>query len=445
MIVMKFGGSSVGSPENIKKVAEIINTNSQKIVVLSAMSGTTNQLVQISRYLKKKDLKNTQNLIKELEYSYLETAMELFSSQKYYLQAVEDIKKSFFRLELSVYQGYSQQVEKEILSIGEIVTTQVFKSYLDECNIQSELIPALNFMRKDAMNEPDYFYIQESLFRELNNVNSKVIITQGYICKNAQGQVDNLTRGGSDYTATIVGTVLEAKEIQIWSDKDGLLNNDPRFVEETFPIEEISYEEAEELAYFGAKILHPTCIAPVKVSEIPVLLKNTFNPIAIGTIINRSQTIVGQIKAIAAKDDITAINIKSGRMLNAVGFLRRIFEIFERYSTPVDMITTSEVAVSVTIDDNSRLYEIVEDLKALGEVEFISKQSIVCLVGNIPAEESGISNRIFNALTDIPLRMISYGASKRNMTILINQSDKIKTLNLLNQHLFERELCIINN
>lgn len=437
MIVMKFGGTSVGSAENMESVRRIITSGGRKIVVLSAMSGTTNSLVEICSDLEKKDNNKAKETVQNLKKHYLQTAKELLKQEDYIQKATSLLSSFFDELFNYVSQEYSITLEKKIHSYGEIMTTNLFTLYLNECGENATLLSALNFMRTKSEGEPDMAFIQESIQKEIENYpNTEIFITQGYICKNNKGEVDNLTRGGSDYSATIIGAALKADEIVIWSDKDGLLNNDPRFVDNTFPLSEISYGEAEELAYFGAKILHPTCIVPARKASIPVKLKNTMNTEAPGTLIFNNQSDQGQIKAIAAKDDIVSINIKSGRMMNAYGFLRKIFEVFERYKTPVDMITTSEVAVSVTIDQTRFLADIITELEKLGEVVVQENQSIVCVVGNIPPDMPGISSRIFKSIANIPLKMISYGASQRNITVLIDTARKTNALNQLNQSLF---------
>ena len=328
--------------------------------------------------------------------------------------------------------------EKAILAQGELIATALLHYYFKEQNIKSVLIPALNFMRTDKDGEPDLFYIQENINREINNnANNSIFITQGFICRNAFGEIDNLRRGGSDYSASLIGVACKAQEIQIWTDIDGMHNNDPRFVENTTPLTNLSFDEAAELAYFGAKILHPASVQPCKVANIPVRLKNTLAPEANGSLI--SAEICGKgIKSIAAKDNITAIKIKSGRMLLAHGFLRKVFEIFETYKTPIDMITTSEVAVSVTIDDTKYLNDIVDELKKYGSVAVDQDLSIVCVVGDLIAESKGYAFKVMEALQNISIRMISYGGSKHNVSLLVNTSDKKTALNALHQNLFNR-------
>lgn len=443
MLVYKFGGTSVGSAQNIQRVAEIIRSGEKKIVVLSAMSGVTDMLVHVCELLYRREVSQAFEQIDVVVNRFKSVASELFASAYSAIDFNTLLGSEFLELKGLINNEMNHVKENTILSFGERLTTKLFFSYLNELAIDLRLISSLDFMRKDKKGEPDYAYIRERLLWEIESNNSNIIICQGFICRDFNGEVDTFGRGGSDYSATIIGAAINASEIQIWSDKDGLLNNDPRYVEQTFPLEFISYEEAEELAYFGAKILHPTCIQPAKRAQIPILLKNTFNPRCPGTIINYYTSSGFDVKAIAAKDNITAIQIQSARMLNAVGFLRKVFEVFERHNTPIDMITTSEVAISVTIDKDSNLPFIMEELESFGHVDLAREQTIVCIVGNFSAEKKGLSAQIFQSLKNIPLRMISYGASKRNLTVLVNGTDKIETLNVLNSHLFKEKLCTI--
>lgn len=438
MIVLKFGGTSVGSPERIKELVPIIKSiPGEKIVVLSAMAGTTDKLLAIAGSLSRKEHDAANELIQDLEKSYMRVEENLFSTTEFLEKGRElilshfDYLKSFTRDMFTIYE------EKAILAQGELISTALFNYYLQEQNIESVLLPALNFMRIDKDGEPDAFYIKESLKRELKQYeNHHLFITQGYICRDSYGEIDNLKRGGSDYSATLIGVASSSQEIQIWTDIDGMHNNDPRYVKYTLPLANISFEEAAELAYFGAKILHPSSILPAKLADIPVRLKNTMHPEEPGTLIS-SRIQGGGIKAIAAKDNITALRIRSGRMLLAYGFLRKVFEIFESYRTPIDMITTSEVSVSVTIDDTKFLYEIAEELKKYGSVEVNENLSIICVVGELITESTGYASRILDALEDIPIRMISYGGSRNNISMLVSTSDKIKALNDLHKNLFE--------
>ncbi|MCO6500699.1 MAG: aspartate kinase [Vicingus serpentipes] len=436
MLVLKFGGTSVGSAERIKEVEKLVNTPGSKIVVLSAMSGTTNKLVEIANYLYKKNNEGANELISSLEQDYYEVVKELFSTPEYIEKGNELIQSHFKYIKSFTQDLFTIFEEKAILAQGELLSTALFHYYLSEQNIPSVLLPALNYMRIDKDGEPDLLSIKENLKKELaNHPKQTLFITQGFICRNAYGEIDNLKRGGSDYTASLVGAAILAQEIQIWTDIDGMHNNDPRVVEGTKPLANLSFDEAAELAYFGAKILHPASVQPAKVENIPVRLKNTLQPEAFGTLIT-SQTNGEGIKAIAAKDDITAIKIKSGRMLLAHGFMRKVFEIFETYKTSIDMITTSEVAVSVTIDDTKYLKDIVDELKKYGTVETDEDLTIICIVGDFIAESKGYALTIFDALKNIPIRMISYGGSRHNVSILVNTKYKKEALTSLNSTLF---------
>jgi aspartate kinase len=435
MVVYKFGGTSVGTPERIKEISKLINTDENKIVVLSAMSGTTNKLVEISSLLYGKENLKAIEEITALQNYYIEVVEDLFFESHFKNKGKELILSHFNYINSFTEDLFTVHEEKAVLAQGELLSTALLHFYLEEQNIDSCLISALDFMRVDKDGEPDEFYIKENLLREIEKTSSKIIITQGFICRNSFGEVDNLKRGGSDYSASLIGVAAAVSEVQIWTDIDGIHNNDPRFVEGTKSIDYLSYDEAAELAYFGAKILHPASIQPSKKSNIPVRLKNTMSPLASGTLIG-SEIKGNGIKSIAAKDNITVIKIKSGRMLLAYGFMRKIFEIFEIYKTSIDMIVTSEVAVSITIDDNTYLKNITEELNNLGVVEVDEQMSIVCIVGNFIDESKGHALEIFKALKNVPIRMISYGGSRHNVSLLVNTSDKKEALNLLNQNLF---------
>jgi len=436
MRVLKFGGTSVGSAQRMKEVAALIDDNHQKIVVLSAMAGTTNSLVEIANYLYKNNHDGANEAINSLEKKYEEEIENLFSTEEYKSKGIDLVKSHFEFIKSFTIDMFTVFEEKAILAQGELLSTAMLHFYLEENNVSSRLLPALDYMRIDKNNEPDNTYIKDNLKTTLAKEGAKQIyITQGYICRNAFGEIDNLQRGGSDYSASLIGVATEAEEIQIWTDIDGMHNNDPRYVEKTQSISDLSFDEAAELAYFGAKILHPTSVLPAKLANIPVRLLNTMEPQAAGTLISSRQR-KERMAAVAAKDGITAIKIKSGRMLLAYGFLRKVFEIFESYKTPIDMITTSEVGVSVTIDDNKHLNEIVDDLKKYGTVEVDHDKVIVCVVGDLIAENKGYAHTIFDAVKDIPIRMISYGGSNYNLSLLINARDKKKALNLLSDKLF---------
>ena len=436
MKILKFGGTSVGSASRIKDVAKLILDGENKIVVLSAMSGTTNSLVEIANYLYKKNHDGANEVINKLEQKYIQHIEELYSTQEYKTKGLEVISEHFNYIKSFTKDIFTIFEEKTILAQGELISTSMMNLYLQEQGINSCLLPALEFMRIDKNNEPDTAYIKENLQKTLEaNQGYDIYITQGYICRNAFGEIDNLQRGGSDYTASLIGASILADEIQIWTDIDGMHNNDPRFVEGTTPVSDLSFDEAAELAYFGAKILHPTCVLPAKVNNIPVRLLNTMDPKAHGTLISSRQC-EKRIAAIAAKDNITAIKIKSGRMLLAYGFLRKVFEIFESYKTPIDMITTSEVGVSVTIDNNRHIDDIVDDLKKYGTVEVDKDQVIICVVGDLIASSKGYATKIFSSLKEVPIRMISYGGSSHNISILINADDKVAALRALSAGLF---------
>ncbi|MDR2937936.1 MAG: aspartate kinase [Prevotellaceae bacterium] len=436
MKVLKFGGTSVGSPERMKALPKLIVNDEPKIVVLSAMSGTTNNLVEIASLLYAKKQKEAAMAIKNLEEKYAKVIDELFSTQDYKKKATTALKERFDQLKSFSAGEFSVKEERVILAQGELMSTMLENLYLNETGVKSVLLPALNFMRKDQRDEPDMYFIREILTRELEkNPDCKLFITQGYVCRNFKGEIDNLKRGGSDYSASIIGAAIKAEEVQIWTDIDGFHNNDPRMVEKTHSIAHLSFDEASELAYFGAKILHPNCVIPVQEANIPLWIKNTMDPKAFGTLIS-SSTDEGSIKAVAAKDNITAIKVKSGRMIMAYGFLRQIFEIFEDYSTPIDMITTSEVAVSLTIDDTTNLEKIVAELKNFGTVEVDKDMTIISIVGNKISESKGATAKILGALSDMPIRMISFGGSRYNVSLLVESTYKKAALEALNSKLF---------
>ncbi|MCA1745935.1 MAG: aspartate kinase [Bacteroidales bacterium] len=436
MKVLKFGGTSVGSAERMKEVAKLVTNGERKIVVLSAMSGTTNNLIEIANYLYKKNHDGANEVISQLERKYYTEIEALYSTDEYKEQGKELIRLHFDEIKSFTKDVFTVYEEKSILAQGEMMSTAMVNFYLQEQGHRSALLPALDFMRINKNNEPDTSYIRDNVNPLLEaQPDIDIFITQGYICRNAFGEVDNLQRGGSDYSASLIGAAVGASEIQIWTDIDGMHNNDPRYVENTKSIAELSFDEAAELAYFGAKILHPTSVLPAKLADIPVRLLNTMDPKAHGTLISGKETRV-DIKAVAAKDGITAVRIKSGRMLLAFGFMRQVFEIFESYKTPIDMITTSEVGVSVTIDNDRHLDDIVDDLKKFGTVEIDRDQVIICVVGDLVRENKGYANRIFNALKDIPVRMISYGGSDHNISLLVSSDYKKVALKSLSDKLF---------
>lgn len=439
MQVWKFGGTSVGKPERMKSIRQLITEDGHpKIVVLSALSGSTNTLLSISESLNAGNPSEAKAKASELRAHYDQFLTELYSTPAGLGQGQAIVAKEFAFIDsLIATSPYSVKQEKEMVALGELLSTQIFEAFLQEEGISSALLPALDFMVIDEDNEPILKVIEQKLAAVLAPVKDKqIFVTQGFICRNPAGEVDNLKRGGSDYTASLIGGAIQAEEVQIWTDIDGMHNNDPRIVKNTFPIRELSFAEAAELAYFGAKILHPSTITPAKLKGVPVRLKNTMEPSAFGTLISEKSTDV-EIKAIAAKDNITAIYIHSTRMLNAYGFLKRVFEVFEKYKTPVDMITTSEVSVSVTIDQTTHIDAIMSELREFAELEDPDmNQVIICIVGNFWADKEGIAIKVLEAIKKIPIRMISYGASEHNISLLVDASHKNDALNALNEGLF---------
>jgi aspartate kinase len=439
MKVMKFGGTSVGSPSRMKEVTTLVTKSGQPVfVVLSAMSGTTNSLVEISDYLYKKNPEGANEVINQLERKYMKHIDELYSTD-----AMKEQTRDFIVSEMNYLRSFTKELftsfeEKSIVAQGELISTNMVVNYMNEQGIKAVLLNALDFMRTDKNSEPDPVYIKEKLHAIMEqNEGYQVYITQGFICRNAYGEIDNLERGGSDYTASLVGAALNAEEIQIWTDIDGMHNNDPRIVDKTTPVHQLHFEEAAELAYFGAKILHPTCVQPAKYAGIPVRLLNTMEPNAEGTTIS-NRTEYGKIKAVAAKDNIIAIKIKSSRMLLATGFLRKVFEIFESYQTPIDMVCTSEVGVSMSIDNSAHLGEIVDELKKYGTVTVDTGMCIICVVGDLDWSNIGFETMVMDAMKNIPVRMISYGGSNYNISFLIKEEDKKRALQSLSDNLFNK-------
>ena len=439
MKVMKFGGTSVGSPERMKGVASLVTESGEPtFIVLSAMSGTTNSLVEISDYLYKKNPEGANEVINNLEKKYMLHVEELYSTEEMKQTTREFLQGEFNYLRSFTKDLFTSFEEKSIVAQGEMMSTNMVVNYLKEQGVKAVLLNALDFMRTDKNAEPDPQYIKEKLAAIMEqNEGYQIYITQGFICRNAYGEIDNLQRGGSDYTASLIGAALPADEIQIWTDIDGMHNNDPRVVEHTEAVRQLNFEEAAELAYFGAKILHPTCVQPAKYAGIPVRLKNTMDPKADGTIID-NVIVRGKIKAVAAKDNITAIKIKSSRMLLATGFLRKVFEIFESYQTPIDMIATSEVGVSMSIDNDAHLNDIVNELKKYGTVTVDSDMCIICVVGDLDWSNVGFETIATDAMKNIPVRMISYGGSNYNISFLIKEKDKKQALQNLSNVLFEK-------
>jgi aspartate kinase len=437
MLVLKFGGTSVGKPERMKKIADLVTeTSGQKIVVLSALSGTTNALVRIGDFILNGDLDAAEKEIFSLEQHYNSFVDELFGSDNFKAIGHEIVSRFFIFIRLLAAGQFDDKSYRELLAQGELMSTELFYQHLQERKINARLLPALHFMSIDENEEPELEKIAQRLKPLLNSLKQiDIIITQGYICRNYRNEIDNLKRGGSDYTASLIGSAIRAEEIQIWTDIDGMHNNDPRVVKKTYPISELTFDEASELAYFGAKILHPSTIVPAQKYHVPVRLKNTMDEKAPGTLISDKET-ESVFKAVAAKDGITAIKIKSSRMLMAYGFLRKVFEIFEQYKTPIDMISTSEVAVSLTIDTTTQLDKILAELNKFGSVEVDQNQTIVCIVGHRIGNQTGVLDKIFTCLSDIPVRMVSVGGSYNNISLLVDTRYKEQTLVQLNKGVF---------
>jgi aspartate kinase len=428
MKVLKFGGTSVGSAERIRKVAGIVTGKGKNIVVLSAMAGTTNTLVEISDYLYKKNVNGAHDIVNALELKYLETIGSLYDKESTKTAATAAIKERFDYLRSLAKANFTVLEEREILAQGEMMSTAMMHLYLQEQGVKSVLLPALEYMRTDSNGEPDTAFLKARLSEMLDeHRDAEIYITQGYICKNAYGETDNLQRGGSDYSASLIGAAVGAEEIEIWTDIDGMHNNDPRYVENTRPVERLNFEEAAELAYFGAKILHPTCVQPAKLNNIPVRLLSTLDPSAKGTLIDNMA---------ADHTGITAIRVKSSRMLLAYGFMSKVFEIFEAHKTPIDMVTVSEVGVSVTVDNERNLESIIAELRKFGTVTIDSDMVIICVVGDLEWQNRGFEAKALAALKDIPVRMISYGGSNCNISFLIRKDDKVVALAKLSEELF---------
>ncbi len=434
---MKFGGTSVGKPERMQEVAALVTKDdSRKIVVLSALSGTTNALVEISNSLASGDRSAANQRIEQLQEHYKNFIQQLLAKDEFRIKANALIAEHFEFLHIILRISFSEALNKDILAQGELMSTKLFCVYLEEKGVSHELLPALEFMSIDANEEPQLGSIKIKLAQLLKKHSDKnILVTQGYICRNARGEVDNLKRGGSDYTASLIAAATQSDVCEIWTDIDGMHNNDPRIVNKTVAIDQLSFDEAAELAYFGAKILHPTCIWPAQQENVPVRLLNTMQPDAHGTVITKEAGSVG-VKAVAAKDGIIAIKIKSSRMLLAYGFLRKVFEVFEKYKTSIDMITTSEVAVSVTIDSDQFLPQIIKELEPFGTVDVEKDQTIVSIVGNEIAQTDHVLQKLFDSLSDVNVTMVSYGGSPHNISLLVPGSEKVKTLQLLNSGMF---------
>ena len=438
MKVQKFGGTSVGTPQRMKEVVKLISKNSKSLVVLSAMAGTTNALIEIADYFAKGNRDSAAAFIGKLRTKYMAHIDQLYSTEEMKEQTCTFLNDNVFNLLLSYTKSdFTPQMEKEIVSLGEIMSTNMVANYCNEQGIKTVLLNALDFMRIDQDQEPDLNHLRQNILPLIEqHSDTHYFITQGFICMNHEGKVDNLQRGGSDYTASLIGAAINADVIEIWTDIDGMHNNDPRFVKGTKPVHHLHFEEAAELAYFGAKILHPTCVLPAKAAAIPVKLLNTMQPDAEGTLIDNIFD-PGQIKAVAAKDNITTVKIVSTRMLLQTGFLRKVFEIFETYQTPIDVVTTSEVGVSMSIDKTDQLANIVDELKQYGTVVVDQDMCIICVVGDLRSKNTGFESTITNALRNIPIRMISFGGSEHNISFLISQCDKKAALLALSKELFE--------
>jgi aspartate kinase len=438
MKIMKFGGTSVGKPERMAEIRKLITKDDEtKIIVLSALSGTTNALTEISDALSKGDREDAKQRIDALESHYQNFIVELLKDESYFKKAKDTLAEHFEFLNIILKISYSEALNKDILAQGELLSTKLFSIYLNEQEIAHVWLPALEFMSIDQNNEPQVASIREKLSRLLDtHKGTQLFVTQGYICRNAKGEIDNLKRGGSDYSASLIAAAVDASVCEIWTDISGMHNNDPRVVKDTKPVKHLCFDEAAELAYFGAKILHPASIWPAQYFNFPVKLLNTMEPDAPGTLIERDSDSEG-VKAIAAKDFITAIKIKSSRMLLAYGFLRKVFEVFEKYQTSIDMVTTSEVAVSLTIDNDTYLNDIIRELEMFGSIEIDKAQTIVSIVGYHVAKTENLLAKVFDSLTEIPVRMVSFGGSQHNISILVAHEHKEKTLQLLSHGLFD--------
>ena len=440
MRVLKFGGTSVGSAERMKGVVKLISDGNTKVVVLSAMSGTTNSLIEFTNYLRNGNVLGACEHSTVLQDKYKQTIRDLYSTKEYADAANNKVGEIFNHLRELANRPLTVDLEKEIVAQGEFMSTNMVALYMQEQGIDAVLLNSFDFMRLASNGEPDLGYIREHLLQFVDlEAKGRIYIVQGFVCLNHQGNVDNLLRGGSDYTATLIGAAVNAEEVQIWTDIDGMHNNAPRIVDNTSPVHHLHFEESAELAYFGAKILHPTCILPAKLTGTPVRLLNTMDPSAKGTLIDNNLTRPGEIKAIAAKDGITAVKIKSGRMLLAYGFLRKVFEVFETYKTSIDMICTSEVGVSVSIDDDRKLDHIVDELQKYGTVTIDRDMCIICVVGDLNWENVGFEARAMDAMKDIPVRMVSYGGSNYNISFLVREEDKERALRSLSATIFNSQ------
>lgn len=443
MKVLKFGGTSIGNENQIRKVVNYLGKlNDDSIVVFSALSGVTNYLSEFVKQSKEKKYVIAQQMILLIEERHKRVILGLFESHNFKSLALKKLNTSIRFLQNVLRQKNWEKREKEIMVQGELLSCMVIYLYMLDLGIDTGYLDAFKFMKLDKSGEPDYKFIQKRITKEIScRKGCRIYITNGYVCLDNKKKLSNLGRGGSDYTATIIAKIIHAEEVEIWTDIDGFQNNDPRYVEKTFPIRYLSYDEAAELAYFGAKILHPSSIAPAQQVSIPIVIKNSLNFFASGTQINNYPS-SRLLTSVAAKDGITIVKIKSGRMLQAYGFLRKIFEIFEKYKTPVDMLTTSEISVAITIDNCTYLTEIVDHLKKLGEVEVVHDQSIVCIVGNFESQKNIVLGQIVEGLDSIPVQMMSFGASRISLSLVVDTENKMEALQILNNHLFKTEKCL---
>lgn len=437
MRVLKFGGTSLGDAQRMRNVASIVANQGQVLVVLSAVAGTTDSLVRIADYYKHGEFNQVKEVVELLLNHYRRYVDALYEKQASKNSALQFVESQLADIADANIESSPTGIEFHILAKGELISTELFSLYLTEQSFKAKLLSSLDFLRLTQENSPDEQFLEEQLNAQISHhSDTDIFVAQGFICRNAFGEVSNLKRGGSDYSASLFAAALTSSELQIWTDIDGMHNNDPRYVENTKPIRELSFNEAAELAYFGAKILHPSSIKPARKKNIPVLLLNTLQPEALGTIISTKSS-TENIKAVAAKSGITAIKIRSSEMLQAPGFLRKVFEVFELYHTSIDVITTSEVAVSVTIDDTTYLEPIVKTLTEFGKVDVDKDLAIVCVVGEFLVDSAGVASKVIQSLESIPLRMISYGGSAHNITLLVSEEQKIASLKALHEGLFD--------
>lgn len=433
---MKFGGTSVGTAERIKHVATLIQDGERNIVVISAMGSTTNVLVDIANCFYHKEPDEAKHILEQMRQGYAAEIDKLYDKPETKEKAQALIDSCLDTVWSFAKGPFTMFDEKTIVAQGELMSAGMVAFYLEEQGVPAVHLPALDFMRITKDSEPDMEYIEHKLQMRLDPYPETLIfITEGFICRNAFGEIDNLLRGGSDYSASIIGAAIHAREIQIWTDIDGLHNNDPRFVRHTVPVRQLNFDEAAKLAHFGAKILHPECIEPAKRYNIPVRLLNTFTPDAPGTLISNFAE-KGRIKAVAAKDGIIYIKILSMRVYPNPEFLNRVFDSFARYRVPVDLISTSEASVSVAVEENKCPMDAIHAIERFALIQIDRGMVIVCVVGDLEWQNIGFEARIINALKDIPIRMISYGGSSSNVSLVLRASDKVRALEALNSRVF---------